>query len=179
MKLHFADVDFSAFWDDSEYSLREYVCEPPSDELIASVEADLGYQLPSAYIELMKMHNGGTPCKTCYRTRVPTSWASDHVAITGIYGVGQVKSYSLCGSLGSKFWIDEWGYPAFGVYVCDCPSAGHDMILLDYRKCGNRGEPRVVHVDQECDYKITFLAKDFETFIRGLVSEEDLDTTEE
>jgi hypothetical protein len=42
--------------------------------------------------------------------------------------------------------------------------------MLDYSTCGQNGEPEVLHVDQEWDYKKTFLAKDFETFIRGLVS---------
>lgn len=46
------------------------------------------------------------------------------------------------------------------------------MIFLDYRKCGPTGEPSVVHVDQENDYKITFVAKDFESFIKGLTNGE-------
>ncbi len=71
--------------------------------------------------------------------------------------------------------MEEWGYPAIGVYICDCPSAGHDMILLDYSKCGKAGEPEVVHIDQESKFKKTFLAKNFETFIRGLVSEDHFD----
>jgi hypothetical protein len=66
--------------------------------------------------------------------------------------------------------IKEGGYPNIGVCICDCPSAGHDMIMLDYSKCGNKGEPEVVHIDQEFDYKKTVLCKDFEAFIRGLVS---------
>ena len=45
------------------------------------------------------------------------------------------------------------------------------MIGLDYRKCGPNGEPSVVHVDQEWDYRITCLAETFESFIRGLDSE--------
>lgn len=45
------------------------------------------------------------------------------------------------------------------------------MLCLDYRDCGPTGEPRVVHIDQELDYKVTLVAPDFESFIRGLVSE--------
>ena len=89
----------------------------------------LGYKLPQAYVELMKMHNGG---------------------------------------LGNQFIIDEWKYPAIGVVICDTPSAGHDMVFLDYRECGPTGEPCAVHVDQEYNYKITKLANDFEEFISKL-----------
>ncbi|WP_025028938.1 SMI1/KNR4 family protein [Caldalkalibacillus mannanilyticus] len=170
-KKYFVDFDFSNFWDEGEYARQNYIEEAPSDELIQSIEKELGYKLPAAYIELMKLHNGGIPLKTCYPTQSPTSWSEDHVAISGIMGIGRKKTYSLCGELGSQFMLDEWGYPAIGVVICDCPSAGHDVIMLDYRKCGRDGEPEVVHVDQELDYKITFVAKDFETFIKGLVDD--------
>jgi hypothetical protein len=178
-KRIFQDFDFSDFWDDSEYSLKEYVEEIPTEELILSVEQELGFKLPASYIELMKMHNGGTPKNSCFPTATRTSWAESHIAITGIMGIGRTKTYSLCGSLGSQFMIDEWGYPNTGVFICDCPSAGHDMIMLDYSKCGKSGEPEVIHVDQECDYRKTFLAKDFETFIRGLVSSDVYDTSKQ
>ena len=68
--------------------------------------------------------------------------------------------------------IDEWEYPDIGVAICDCPSAGHDMIFLDYRECGRNGEPKVVHIDQEWDYRITVLADNFEELIRKLTTEE-------
>ena len=175
----FEGFDLTNFWDDSMYALKEYVSDPPSDELIASVEEELGYKLPAAYIWLMKQHNGGIPVNTCYPCDEPTCWAEDHVAITGIFGIGREKSCSLCGELGSQFMIDEWEYPAIGVAICDCPSAGHDMIFLDYRACGHQGEPAVVHVDQENDYKITHLADSFEEFIRGLEHESLYDPDEE
>lgn len=74
---------------------------------------------------------------------------------------------------------DEWGYPTFGICVCDCPSAGHDMIMLDYRECGPAGEPSVVHVDQECGFEVTFLAPDFESFVTGLVHESTFDESDD
>jgi hypothetical protein len=177
--MPFEGFDFTNFWDDSAYAIRNYVSEPPTDDLIAEVERELGYELPESYIWLMRQHNGGIPANTCFPTQTPTSWAEDHVAITAIMGIGRDKRYSICGDLGSQFMIDEWSYPNIGVAICDCPSAGHDMIFLDYRECGPKGEPQVVFIDQENDYKITFLADNFESFIRGLVNDEVYDTSEE
>lgn len=37
-------------------------------------------------------------------------------------------------------------------------------------------EPKVVHIDQEFDYKITELAPDFETFIEILQNEDKYDS---
>ena len=159
------------FWEDSPYAKKSYIEPKPTKALIASVERELGYTLPASYVELMTKHNGGMPTRTCFRTKTRTSWAEDHVAITGISGIGRTKPYSLCGELGSRFMIDEWGYPKIGVVFADCPSAGHDLVMFDYRKCRPGGEPSVVHVDQERDYAITFLAKDFGAFVRGLEDE--------
>lgn len=175
----FSDMSLDDFWDDSEYAREAYLSEPPTDELIASIEEELGYKLPSSYIALMKHRNGGVPKNTCFPTEDATSWAEDHIAISGILGIGREKDYSLCGEFGSPFMIEDWGYPDIGVVICDCPSAGHDVVMLDYRACGRDGEPEVIHVDQEGDYEITFLADNFEAFIKGLVSEEDYDTSEE
>jgi hypothetical protein len=80
--------------------------------------------------------------------------------------------YSVCGELGSQFMVEEWGYPPIGIYFADCPSAGHDMLCLDYTQCGPAGEPRVVHVDQEFDYAVTHVADTFEAFVRGLESDD-------
>ncbi|MDF2658118.1 MAG: glucan biosynthesis protein [Paenibacillus sp.] len=175
----FGQIDFTRFWDDSDYARKEYVSEPPTDELIASIEEELGYKLPASYIAMMKIHNGGIPVHTCFPTDDATSWAEDHISISGIMGIGREKAYSLCGEFGSPFMIEEWGYPDIGVVICDCPSAGHDVVMLDYRECGRDGEPAVVHVDQEADYNITFLAPNFAAFIQGLVHEDVYDTSEE
>ena len=175
MVKHFKDFDLDSFWKDSGYAREKYIEDPPSEQLIKGIEEELGYNLPNSYIELMMTQNGGIPLNQCFPTKEPTSWAEDHVTISGIMGIGMEKTYSLCGELGGKFMMEEWGYPEIGVYFGDCPSAGHDMICLDYRKCGKNGEPQVVHVDQEDDYKITFLAENFEQFIRGLVNDDEFD----
>jgi hypothetical protein len=107
MKKYFDGFDFSSFWDDRDYAIEEYVSAQPADELIESIEEELGYKLPASYIEMMKIYNGGIPVNTCFPTKEPTSWAEDHVAISGIMGIGREKSYSLCGDFGSPFMI-EW-----------------------------------------------------------------------
>lgn len=178
-KNYFVGLDFSAFWNDSDYALREYVCDSFTDDFLASIEEELGYKLPRAYVALMRMHNGGIPVKTRFPIKKASSWAQDYIAIYGIMGIGREKPMAICGKFGSQFWIKEWYYPDIGVVICDCPSAGHDLVMLDYRKCGKDGEPEIVHVDQEDNYKVTFLAKDFETFICGLVNDGVYDNLEE
>lgn len=172
MNSAFNDFDLSSFWKESDYAEENYISEPLIDSLLNSTEKELGYKLPKSYIELMKNQNGGLPINCSFPTNETTSWAEDHVDICGIMGIGKTKTYSLCGELGSQFMKDEWGYPDIGVYFADCPSAGHDMVCLDYRNNGKDGEPEVVHVDQEDDYKITYLAKNFEEFVKGLVNED-------
>jgi hypothetical protein len=81
--------------------------------------------------------------------------------------------------LGAKFMIEGCGYPPIGIGIADTPAGGHELIMLDYRTCGKRGEPQVVYVDQEADYSITVVAPDFETFIRGLVEESEYDNSQE
>ncbi|GHS89188.1 hypothetical protein FACS189487_08940 [Campylobacterota bacterium] len=166
----FEKLDFANFWDEDKYSLKEYTGEPLTKSAIECAEKELGYKLPASYIELLENKNGGIPKNNRFPTSVPTSWAKDHIAITGILGITD-KDHSIVGDYATKFMIEEWGYPEIGIIICDCPSAGHDSIMLDYRDCGKEGEPQVVHVDVEMNDEstITFLAKDFETFIRGLM----------
>ena len=176
----FEGFDLSDFWEEtSNYAKDKYIGPVPTDEMIRSVEEELGYKLPESYIVLMQVQNGGFSKKTAFPTSTPTSWAEDHIAIEGFLSIGWDKTYSLCGRMGSRFMIEEWGYPDIGIAICDCPSAGHDMVFLDYRECGPQGEPKVVHIDQEDDYYITPLADSFEEFVRKLVDEEDYDDEED
>jgi hypothetical protein len=171
--VHFEDVDLDGLFDAGQET--GYTEPSPSDELIDSIEAELGYMLPSAYVELARYRNGGGLHRAAFPMSQPTSWADDHIMVTGIYAIGRTAPYSLCGELGTTFMRDEWGYPALGVGIADTPSAGHEQIMLDYRECGPTGEPTVVYVDQEDDYRITLVAVDFASFIRGLVDPDQFD----
>src|SRR6185503_21065734 len=118
-RTFFDDFDLESFWEPSDYALKEYVGAPLTNGVVLSVERDLGYKLPASYLELMRFQNGGIPRRTNHRTKVRTSWAHDHIAITGLYSIGRDKRCSLCGGFGSRFLVEEWGYPPMGVYFAD------------------------------------------------------------
>ena len=157
------DFDWTGFWNDVDYAFESYIGKPVTDKDIKAAEADLGYTLPAAYIELLKNHNGGVVKKNCF-----INDDDDCVYIIGIYGIDRDKKYSLLGEMGNEFWISKVKYPPIGIVVADTISGGHDMIFLDYRECGPTGEPKVVRVDQEGDYSITLLADNFGDFIKNL-----------
>ncbi|MDR0440486.1 MAG: SMI1/KNR4 family protein [Candidatus Accumulibacter sp.] len=169
----FEGIDFDLFWNDSAYALKKYVGAPATDGMFAEAEKTLGYKLPESYKQMMRRHNGGIPRCKFFRLPCAARDEPDKIRISCIMGVDTAKQDSLCGELGSRLMIEEWGYPDIGVAICDCPSAGHDMIFLDYRRCGPEGEPEVVHIDEECNYEITYLAGDFESFVLGLGKEDD------
>ena len=164
------DFDWTRFWNDVDYAFESYIGKPVTDKDIKAAEANLGYTLPAAYIELLKHHNGGVLNKNCFINN-----DGECVYVTGIYGIDRDKKNSIFGEFGNEFWISKWKYPPIGVVVADTISGGHDMIFLDYRECGPTGEPKVVRVDQEGDYSITLLADSFGDFIKQLyISIEDI-----
>lgn len=173
MSEPFVDFDTSTFWRPNGHEW--YTTEPVTQNLIDSVETSLGYRLPAAYVQLMKSKNGGCPVLTNYRTAEPTSYAEDHVWIDGIAGIGYKSERALCGELGSHFWIGHWTYPDIGIYFGDGPAGGRAKLCLDYRKCGPNGNPQVVDLDAEFGYKVTVVAPDFESFIRGLEGNDEFD----
>lgn len=162
------DSDPAGFWDDHADGAEQYISDPPTDDLIASVEESLVFKLPASYIDMMKQHNGGIPRNRRFPIGGAESGEAGYITISGIMGIGREKTYSLCGAEGSRHSIENGGYPEFGVAICHCPSES-GIVMLDYRPSGNDGEPEVIFVDKEQNYKITKLAPNFEAFIGGLV----------
>jgi hypothetical protein len=121
----------------------------------------------------LKLRNGGCPKNTCFPTKEKTSWADDHILVDTIWGMGVNRG--IDGECGSQYMIEEWEYPEIGVVIC---CWGHTAVMLDYSDCETGDEPKVVFIDTETrsgEPKVTFLAKDFETFARGLVSEDEFE----
>lgn len=167
---YFTDDDLQNLWDNSDYSKENHISEPFTVELLQQVEAQLGgYKLPAAYIELMTQQNGGALSRDFFFAGEESDWADGGIWVSEIFGIGFDKAYSLCGEFGSNFMIEEWVYPEIGICFAGTPSAGHEMFMFDYRECGKSGIPKVVHIDQEGDYRITLVAETFEAFIKGLI----------
>ena len=170
-------VDPATFWDQSEFAMREYVDEPLTDELLLRVEETLGRRLPKAYVELCRGQNGGEPVNACIRTMEATSWASDHVKITNIKGIGFANRWALCGLFGHPHYAEGYAYfvedgapPLDGIFFADCPSAGHDALVLNYGDLNSDGEPSVAHVELEGEVAILRIADSFEAFLQALES---------
>ena len=136
MNRVFRDFDLSAVWQPKGYADKDYKEAPFTPEILAKVEAELGYTLPPSFTALMTVQNGGTFRNICFPTAQPNSWSENHVAVEEVSGIGFAKAGSLCGSMGQKLWLEEWGYPPIGVYFANDPTAGHAMFVLDYRQCG-------------------------------------------
>ncbi|MGW7159804.1 SMI1/KNR4 family protein [Paenibacillus taichungensis] len=160
----------TSFWNDSPANVDQYVLSPPTDEQIEAVEDQLVFKLPTFYVNMMKLHNGGVPHYRYFPVSQAESDGKIHIEISNILGVGREKAHSLCGEAGSRAIIEKGGYPEIGVILCECPSDS-EVVMLDYRESGNAGEPEVVHVNKAEGYKITWLAPNVETFIQGLVNE--------
>ncbi|MCC8153188.1 MAG: SMI1/KNR4 family protein [Tannerellaceae bacterium] len=163
---YFKSIKFRNFWESSKYAYDNYEEQPLTNELIRQVESELGYKLPDSYIELMKHQNGGIPKATHFATLSSISGVDKVFSIEGIMGIGYNKPCSLLGELGSPYLQKERGLPEWGLCICETDNWNDAVVMLDYRK---DGEPEVILVEPEEEYRILFLARDFESFINGLL----------
>lgn len=136
---------------------------------IDAAEERLGYRLPIPYREMLLLSNGCYLLRNFVPTPFRTSWHSSGFSIKGICGIG--TKFGLDGELGSAYKIEEWEYPSIGVVFGLCPSAGHDVVMLDYSEVGEGSrQPSIAYVDEDRIPKI--VAKTFEGFIEMLTVEQ-------
>jgi hypothetical protein len=150
-----------------EYS--SYYSEPPlTDDQVREAEEKLGFTLPSSYLKMLRVTNGGRPKRRCF-PKAGTSTADNHIRIERICGIG--GSWGIeSDEFGSQHAIRQAGFPEVGIFIAWTVNAGHDGVMLDYSDCGPRGEPRVIFVDPEESLNpVQIIASNFEAFIKGLV----------
>lgn len=145
---------------------------PLTDELIALAEERLSVKLPDAFIDLLRLQNGGYTHGLAHPMSEPTSWAKDHVPLDSLFGIDPDPDSRSCSNLlETEYMTKEWGLPERQVLLC---GDGHWWITLDYRK---GPDPVVTWLDVECDQDIQ-IAPSFEKFIAGLQPDSDFDEEE-
>ena len=165
--------------DDSEaedaLEVLEYIESPLTPDTVTEVERRLGYRLPEAYLEVMRVQNGGVPQNRACRIE-ETVDEMDCAWVEGFFGVGWTKSSSLCSA--GEFWKSAHGFPELGVYFALVTMDGPRVLALDYRACGPEGEPAVVCVqtnyvegEGNCP-RVTAVAPDFQAFLKLLEPED-------
>ena len=170
----FEGFDFEGLWNNNPEVIRAGQGPDLTDEMILAVERELGYKLPEAYIWLMKRRNGGFLKRTDFLLGYELPVVGDRTMMRQLYQINMDNSFcAINGQYGTKFLVEDWGYPDIGVAIGVGFFGEHEIFFLDYRECGPQGEPKVSHVDQECDYRITVIAENFESFIRSLVIDPD------
>jgi cupin superfamily acireductone dioxygenase involved in methionine salvage len=147
-------------WKETEVK-SVYCLEPISKDIIEDYERTEGIKLPKSYKESILIQNGGEIKFNAFPTKQPTSWASDHLHISHIFGLGQSdNSISRSG-----YYIKEWELPV-GIILFS--GTGHTWIAFDYRQ--TKENPPIIYIDTEISI-ILKIANDFDTFLQGLYVE--------
>ncbi|WP_081893728.1 SMI1/KNR4 family protein [Actinoalloteichus caeruleus] len=153
----------SELFEDGDY----YMGPPLSHDMVLRAEYSLGLRLPEGYVAALSIKNGGVLKRRCFPTEFATSWAVDHFEVRALLGVGGTWGIDSSSGPGSADLIAEWGYPEIGVIICDMPSGGHDVVMLDYSQSGPDGEPSVAYVDE--DRIPRTVAGSFDEFLSRLI----------
>ncbi|OZS77799.1 hypothetical protein CF394_08575 [Tetzosporium hominis] len=140
---------------------EEYQLAPLTNKMVKEAEENLKVKLPKSYINLLKTQNGGYINYDSFPTKVPTSWAEDHIHVDYLFGIAENK-----GILQSAYLIQEWDLPKDIVLIS---GDGHSWVALDYRKTNE--EPPILYIDAESNQVIE-IARSFKPFIKGLYLEE-------
>ena len=137
-----------------------------TSERVSKVEAEIGFRLPEAYLDVLRERNGGELVNDCFRTAFRSSWGGHYFQVGLLLGIGPAE----VSVLDSKYMIEEWQIPVNGVLISSTPS-GHDWVLLDYGDCGPQGEPAVAYVDDGSpgDTVVHRVAETLADFLAALV----------
>ncbi|MBA3456825.1 MAG: SMI1/KNR4 family protein [Deltaproteobacteria bacterium] len=130
---------------------------------IVSAENKLGVKLPRAYLDLLRIQNGGY-------LRL-TSVSPNLAPVDCIAGIGSRFPSILGNDWGDvKEYMREEGIrkPAGIDALVPFCGDGHFHYCLDYRRSGPRGEPKVTYIDVESFDTDKVVAPNFDAFLRKL-----------
>jgi hypothetical protein len=159
------------FWD---LTVGVEVQAPLTDEMVAGAEDALDVRLPAAYLELLRVQNGGYTAEpfSAFPSPVPTSWAPDHLPFPSLSGIGDQGEGGI---LDTPRLLEIWGMPERLLLLS---GDGHWWIALDYRRLDETAEPSVAWIDNELGEDIE-IAHDFASFVRGLRSPTTFDSLQD
>lgn len=144
----------------------DQVRPPLTDEMVQAAEAAIGYRLPSSYLAVLRIRNGGYLTRSRFPTTLCPRYAKNHISFHEIMGIGE--DHGIDAKLGSRYRIAEWDSPDVGIVI---ETEGHTAFMLDYSECGREGEPRVIRVDVETGDggpNVVVLAPTFRDFVSQL-----------
>lgn len=142
-----------------------------TSEIVQKAEKMLGLKLPTAYINLLKIQNGGETQGLVCPTTVKTSWADNHVPLDECFGIDLLdgseetaeRDTSEFNILDSIRFTKVWGLPDNQIVLC---GDRNGCITLDYRP--SETTPIVSWLDIEMKEDIP-LAANFEAFLNQLI----------
>lgn len=138
-----------------------YCLEPISKDIIEDYERMKGIKLPKSYKKSILIQNGGEIKFNAFPTKESTSWASDHLHISHIFGLGKGDNSILH----SDYYIKEWELPV-GIILFS--GTGHTWLAFDYRQ--TKENPPIIYIDTEISIILT-IANNFDTFLQELYLE--------
>ncbi len=149
-----------------------YRLEDLTSEMIEAAEKKLKVKLPAAYVEMMKVQNGG---ELKLKKFVHEIFEDGFIEIEYLYGIGQKNGEGI---LIDSYIRKEWGLSNKFVYI---QGDSHNWIALDYRRYTGDNPP-VIYLDTDTKEKVK-IAEDFTEFISRLTvlkeRNEPFDFTEE
>lgn len=152
-----------------------FVGEPINDEMINQAQNKLGYRLPKDYLELLNSQNGGLIHHKLFITDEPNSLYGDYLYITNILGIDKHCKNSIY----ITQILTQCGFDNMGIYFCDL-NTDHDWLVMDYRECGQDGEPQISHICVDGGVpEIQIIAKDFNGFMQGLKNADEFEYDED
>ncbi|MFG6496123.1 SMI1/KNR4 family protein [Fictibacillus sp. UD] len=134
-----------------------YRLEDLTSEMIEAAEKKLKVKLPAAYVELMKVENGGELKRQKF---VNDIFEDGFIEIEYLYGIGKKSGEGI---LIDSYTRKEWGLSNKFVYLY---GDSHNWIALDYRRYTGDNPP-VVYLDVDTKEKVQ-IADNFTEFISRL-----------